>query len=67
MSSDSEAFLSNPQTIMSVDSHSHIIDAIVGEAHRKCSSKSIQSRGVQLKPCIVAALRVNGLKETSIF
>ena len=33
LSSDGEAFLSNPQTIMSVDPHSHIIDAIVGEAH----------------------------------
>jgi len=56
LSADGEAFLNNPQTVMSVDPHSHIIDAIVGEAHRKCSTKSIQSRGVQLKPRIVAAL-----------
>jgi len=48
-----EAFLSNPQTVMLVDPHSHVLDAIVGEARRK-SVKSIQNRGVQLKPCIVA-------------
>lgn len=56
LSTDGEAFLSNPQTVISVDPHSHIVDAIVGEAHRKCSIKSIQSRGVQLKACIMAAL-----------
>ena len=59
--------MNNSQSVMSVDPHSHIIDAIVGEAHRKCSIKSIQSRHVQLKPRIVAALEVNGLKETLTF
>lgn len=51
-----ESFLANPYSVMSVDPHSSVIDALLGLVHRPVSRNVTQKRGTQLKPRIIDLL-----------
>ena len=56
VSPSGDEFYSSPRAIMSPDPRSTIIDVTLGLVQKSPYVKSIQNRGVQLKPRIVAAI-----------
>ena len=56
VSSLGNEFYSHPKAIMSPDPHSTIVDVALGLVQKLPYTKSIQNRGVQLKPRIVAVI-----------
>ena len=49
-------FISTPHSVISVSPYSNIAEIILGVTHSKPMKKPVHNHGVQLKPCITAAL-----------
>ena len=56
LSKSGESFISTPHSVISVSPYSNIAEIILGVTHSKPMKKPVHNHGVQLKPCITAAL-----------
>ena len=59
-----ESFISTPHSVVLVSPYSNIAEIILGVTHSKPMQKPIHKYGVQLKPCITAALESLWIEET---
>ena len=56
LSKSGESFISTAHSVISVSPYSNIAKIILGVTHSKPMKKPVHNHGVQLKPCITAAL-----------
>ena len=56
LSKSGESFISTPHSVISVSPYSNIAEIVLGVTHSKPIKKPVHNHGVQLKPCITAAL-----------